>query len=281
MPGSRLPKSSLTRSNLPHTKKASRMKTLDERIADLETKMASAIASGHSEAIIAVSASLAAAKKTKKEMDDDEEEDGDDDAKKAAKAGESASAALLAKKEEEKKSKKSKKPEEDGDDEEEEEKKAAKASLALIESQTGRKGSAALGAAMALFARMDQAIQDTAALKAKSDADERSSLLAKAGKYVPPHLVAALGTQKISALRAFVEEASKGEPMVATEEGHLFQPKSATPGTEAALPKDVLAMIDDAVSNCGAADPKAFRATLVKAHLDSHTASVRNGKVTY
>lgn len=144
------------------------------------------------------------------------------------------------------------------------------AALALLESVTGRSGAAAVGAAMAKFARLDATEADVAALKSKASTEERSALLTRAGRYVPPHLLAALETQSPAALSAFVTEAEKGSPLVHTEEGDLIKPRAATPGTEASLPADIRELIDAACANSGLRDTKALRADLVKAHLKDH-----------
>ena len=161
---------------------------------------------------------------------------------------------------------------EEEDEDEDEAKKAAASALSLIEASTGRKGPAALGAAMAMFAQLEQTRADVAKLKASALTAERDALLKRAARYVPKHLVSALKTQKLAAIRAFVSEAEKGQPMVATDEGDLIKPQASQPGTEASLPKETLAMIDQAVNCSGeGVDKKALRAALVSANLESHT----------
>jgi hypothetical protein len=58
--------------------------------------------------------------------------------------------------------------------------------------------------------------------------------------------------------------------MLATSEGDLLRPKAAQPGTEEALPEETIEQIDAAVEACGLVDRKAFRASLVAAHLKAH-----------
>ncbi len=218
--------------------------------------------------------SYAAYAKAKKDMYDDEDEEDDDEAKKAKKAK---------KAEEEKKAKHAEEEEKKAKKAEEEKKASAAiatatasitdasgAALALVEGVTGLKGPAALGAVMAKLARLDQIVEDTNAMKADAAAKETAALVERAGKYVPSHLVKAVAAQGLEGLRAFVAEAEKGQPMVNTEEGMLLRPKAVQPGTEASLPKETLALIDQAVAACGLRDPKAFRETLVQSHLKAH-----------
>ena len=125
---------------------------------------------------------------------------------------------------------------------------------------------------VALVAAVRELSTETTKLKTEGDANRRSNLMARAARYVPKHILAPIAASAtLATLEAIVSEAEKGQPMVHTTEGDLLVPKAVTPGTEAALSKETLAMIDSAVANCGAADPKAFRATLVTAHLKAHT----------
>jgi hypothetical protein len=109
---------------------------------------------------------------------------------------------------------------------------------------TGKKGSAALGAAMAKFARLDKIAAEVGKLTAEAGAKELADLRKRASRYVPNRLAATLD---LKGLRALVTEAeANGSPMVATAEGDLIRPKAVSPGTEEALPADVIAMIDSA-----------------------------------
>jgi ClpP class serine protease len=222
----------------------------------------------------------------KKDADDeDEDDDEDDDEKKAAKKEAARAAGEAAKKAEESKqaeeaAKKAKK----AAHEEEEEAKAllarggdgaTRAALAILEEATGLKGPAAVGAGMGLLSRLQKVEASHAEMAARAAASERESLIARATKYVPARLVAALGND-VSALRSLVAEAEKGAPLISTEDGDLMKPKAVVPGTEESLSKDVLAMIDSAVLACPASmSPKDYRAALVKGHLDAQAASTR------
>jgi hypothetical protein len=186
---------------------------------------------------------------------DDGDDEGDEDEKKAA-----------ASDEDEKKAAASDEDEEEACNEEDEK----KAAVALVRRATGRKGAAAVGAATAMFAQLEAMRADVAKLKADATAAERKALVARAEKYAPKRLVAPIASGPLATLRAFVEEAEKGAPMLATSEGDLLRPKAAQPGTEAALPEETIQQIDAAVEACGLADPKAFRASLVAAHLKAH-----------
>ena len=186
---------------------------------------------------------------------DDGDDEGDKDEKKAA-----------ASDEDEKKAAKGAEDEEEACNEEDE----AKAAVALVRRATGRKGAAAVGAATAMFAQLEAMRADVAKLKADATAAERKALVARAEKYAPKRLVAPIASGPLATLRAFVEEAEKGAPMLATSEGDLLRPKAAQPGTEEALPEETIEQIDAAVEACGLADPKAFRASLVAAHLKAH-----------
>jgi signal peptide peptidase SppA len=243
--------------------------------------------------LLALAADLEAYKKTKKhvehvetEEDDDPDDDEDDDKKKDDDDEDEESESKKSEEKHSEEEKKSAKGKEEDDEEEEEESKKASAALSLLESATGRKGSAAIGAAMAMFSKMEKAIADTAALKATAVAKERESLLERAGRYVPGHLLAALKTQKLAAIRAFVSEAEKGAPMVHTSEGDLIKPKVAAPGTEESLPRETLDIIDQACAHSGSSpeDQKNLREALVKAHLKIHNdriAAATNGVGRY
>lgn len=218
---------------------------------------------------------LATYAKTRAECDD--EDPDEDDAEKKASAAKKAEekkeeeekkASARAKKAEEEKrpSKKSEEKKEEDDDEDE----AAKAALALIESQTGMKGSAAIGAAAGTFARLGRVEQQTAQLAAAAAETEKSSLLEKVKAYIPATQHAWLATQKIGTVRSFVAEATKGAPMVHTADGDLLIPRESTPGTEAALPKDIREMLDQTCAAIPAKDREAYRKAAVEALLKDH-----------
>ena len=116
---------------------------------------------------------------------------------------------------------------------------------------------------------------DVAKTKATAETAERADLMTRAGRYIPKHILKPIAaTANLATLRAMVAEAEKGQPMVSTSEGDLVRPKHVDPETEAALPAETLKIIDDAVANCGAKDPKAFRAALVAAHLNASKSSL-------
>jgi len=217
-----------------------------------------------------LAADLARQMKTAAECDPDDDDDGeeDEDEKKSKKASAAKKMEEAAEEEEEKKAAKSKKGGE-SEEEEEEEEESAKAIAALVYKQTGMRGSAALGALAATFSRLESVEADTAALKAKAAEDEKSSLIAKAVKYVPKSQIKWLETQSLKVVRGFVEQACKGAPMVVTAEGELLVPKAVTPGTEEALPKDMLAQIEAGMNACPPGYDKAkFRASLVASMLE-------------
>lgn len=143
---------------------------------------------------------------------------------------------------------------------------------ALLERVTGKAGDDALGAALAMFARLETVGADVASLKKAAETTERADLMSRASKYIPKHLLATIGAQGVTVLRAVVAEAEKGEPIVHTSEGELLRPKAIQPGTEESLTDFQRQMVDQAVANCGARDPSEFRKTIVanltKAHHD-------------
>jgi hypothetical protein len=231
----------------------------------------------------ALATRLSTLQAAKKEMDDEDDEDEEDEEKKSKKSKKSEEKASASKKseeeeeEEESKSKKSKKSEEKKSEEEEEEEsakkseeKAAKAALALIETRTGRKGGAALGAAAALFGRLDQVEADTAALKAKSENDERKSLLESITRHGAHRgMVSWLAGQDLDTIRGFASEALKQPKAVHTEEGDLLIPKvGAEANSFAALSKDEQAIVSGAEAALPSSFTKeqreAFRAETVK-----------------
>jgi signal peptide peptidase SppA len=123
---------------------------------------------------------------------------------------------------------------------------------------------------VALFAEVARLGKEQAKIKAGTEDAERADLVARASKYVPKHLLKPLtDTANLPTLRAMVAEAEKGSPMIVSDSGDLVMPKHrpASSGPESALSADTLRMIDDAVTHCGAADPKAFREKLVNEHL--------------
>ena len=254
-------------------------------------------------------ARLATFTATAAEMGDDGDEDDDDDDKKdpdgdgddsaaekhakraaklkaKAKATEHRSKAAEHKQKAAEAEEAARKCEEEGGGEEERAEEAVTmggsvaALTALIEARTGQKGDAALGTIMAQFAKLDNVSGIVDGLKADAEKTERASLLTRASKYVPKHLISALKTQSIAAVRAFVTEAEKGSPMVATDEGDLIKPKhTGNPGTEETLPQTTRDMIDQSVAFAPpGVDRAAFRDALVKAHTSSLTAQhVKNG----
>lgn len=169
--------------------------------------------------------------------------------------------------------------EEDDEEEDEEEeaemppmkKKSARAAMAMIERETGKKGPQALGAAAAMFSVMRRTTEDVARLKSAARAKDKADLIASAKRYVPKSQLVWLKTQPLAVVRGFVEQATKGAPIVHTEEGELLVPKAAAPGTEGALSKDVVAQIDAAMAACPSNMKKEdFRKALVDAHLADH-----------
>ena len=117
--------------------------------------------------------------------------------------------------------------------------------------------------------RRPRALHGDDEVKTEGDAAKRANLMARAARYMPKHILAPIAaTAHLATLRAMVVRGGEGSAHGLTTEGDTsVRPRHVTPGTEAALSKETLAMIDSAVANCGAADPKAFRATLVTAHL--------------
>lgn len=190
---------------------------------------------------------------------DEDDEEGEKKSKKAAKRAEEEAAAA-APPVAAKPPYTTKKAEE----EEEEEEESAKSALALLERTTGAKGSAAIGAAAGIFARLERVEETAETLRAEARATEKSGLIAKAVKYVPSSQIDWLKTQSLSVVRGFVEQATKGAPMVMTEEGELLVPKVSTPGTKESLPKEMREQIAIAVAACPrGVDPKKYEADLV------------------
>ena len=137
---------------------------------------------------------------------------------------------------------------------------------------------------LALVQAVSALTADNKDAKERSQKAERADLMSRASRYIPKHILAPIAaTANLATLRAMVTEAEKGQPMVSTEEGDLIRPKHVDPETEAALPAATLAIIDEAVTNCGAKDPKAFRAALVTAHLAASKAGTNGvrGKGAY
>lgn len=230
---------------------------------------------------------LTAAKKDMDDEDDldDDEEDEKKSRKSAKKSEEKKYEEEEKRSEEEKKAsisakKSSKRSEEEEEEEEEEESKKASAALAFIEKATGRKGSAAIGAAAAVFARLDTVEKTANELAANAKATEKATLIASVKKYVPKAQIDWLQTQHLSVVRGFVETALKGSPMVHTESGDLLIPKASAANTKEALPKDIQEMIDGAVAalpgSFNAEQKQKFEATLVQRHLEDQ-AKALNG----
>ena len=232
--------------------------------------------------LASLAARLDAYKKTEKHIEHTKSEEGDDedgedpDKPEDGEDDEEAKAAAAKEKAESEEKAAAAKAEEDAKAESEDEKKAsASAIVSIVEARTGRKGTAALGAIMAQFAQLDTLGKSVASLQAKSDASERASLVAKAGRYFAPHALTAIKAMPLAALTAFVETACKGEPMVYTSEGELAKPKATAANSEQGLPAATLAIIDQAVANCGLRDSKAFRKTLVEAHIEAHNEALK------
>jgi hypothetical protein len=241
---------------------------------------------------------LATLNAAKKEVDDeDDEEDDEDDEKKSKKASAKKSEEKKSEEEEEEKAKRAdekksakkseeKKSKKSDEDEEEEEEKAAKAALSLIEERTGRKGKAALGAAAAIFGRLDQIEADTATLKAKVEKDERTQLLESIVRHgAHKGMTTWLAKQDTETLRGFVSEALKQPKAVHTEEGDLLIPNAAKPNTLESLPKEVQEMVRGAVSALPAgmtAEAKqAFEADLVRKHHENMSKSLNGEGARY
>lgn len=228
-----------------------------------------------------------AAKKDADDEDDDEDDDDEDEKKKAKKAAAKAAGESAKKAEEAKQAKKAAEEARAAAEEEEEAKallaraalpggEQASAALAILEAATGQKGAAALGAGAGLISRLQKVEQALADTSARAVATEREALVARATRYVPARLVAAIAND-VPALRALVAEAEKGAPMISTEEGDLIQPKAVIPGTEGGLSKEARAMIDSAVLATPAGmDPKAYREALVKGHIEAQSSTARD-----
>jgi hypothetical protein len=217
----------------------------------------------------------------KKDADDDEEDEDDEEEKKAKKAKQEkaekdkvAAAATEAK------------PAAKHAAEDDEESKKAKSALALIETVTGRKGDAALGAAAALFSRVEEAIATTARLEKSAEATERTQLLESVARHgTHKGMGAWLATQPIAVLRGFAEQALKGPKAVATEEGDLLIPNATKANTKDSLPKEIQEMITSAVSvfpsSLGADAKVKFEAELVRRHLEDQAKALNGAGKTY
>lgn len=279
-----------TRMNMTVTLK-SRIRSTEAALAkETDPKRKKALAAAlatHKAALAAMQSSLEATKKTKikyeESTEESEEEEEEESSAESDDEEEEASGNETDRKEDDS-------PGDDdddsgdGDDEEDEEeseeeeeaegprmKKKARASLALLERETGKRGSAAIGAAAAMFATMRQTTEDVARLKSAARAKEKSDLIASAKRHVPKAQLSWLKTQPLAVVRGFVAQATKGATIVHTDEGELLVPRAATPGTEESLPKDTVAMIDAAMAACPSnVKPEVFRKTLVDAHLADH-----------
>ena len=211
---------------------------------------------------LALALALASASK-----DDDDEDDKDDDgeeskAKKAAataaKAKKSAEAAKHRAKAAEHKAKAAESEEaakkcEEGDEEESEE---AAAALPTSTDHT---------ALLASLAHSVTKLEQTQAAGAKA------ALITGARKLgaITKTEAAWLGDQPLASVESFLGMRSKAG-LVITSEDDLVKAKDAKPGTEASLPDYTREMIDASVAAFPGADKKAFRETLVKAHLEEH-----------
>ena len=226
------------------------------------------------------------------DSDDDKDGDGEDDGdeskaakaakkaeemKKAAKAaGHRAKAAEFKKKAEE--AEEAAEAAEADDEEAEEAEEAARNGAVAAALAEAPNGGGALGVAMAAMAR------EVAELKASKEADTRAALLAKARPYTPPHMLAAIKGLGLADLQAFVAAATKGEPIVYTSEGQMVQPKAGAANSEAALPKEVIEMIDGACAAISTTNRKAFRAQLVADQIKLHNeqlAKANGGSARY
>lgn len=252
---------------------------LDAKIAKLEAKLLVTTDAAERTRLMGNIGNLMAAKKAMDE--DDDEDDEDDEEKKTKKASAGGTPVPTASPAAPAPSAARKTKREDEEDEEEEESK--KAALQLIERATGLKGAAALGATAAMFTRLETVEKTTKTLQQTADANERATLIEKVRAYVPQSQIDWLATQKLASVRSFVEHATKGPALVATEEGALLRPNvNATPGTFEALPKEVQEMITSAVhafpSEYGAEAKTKYRAELVRRH---HEAIAKAGKGQY
>jgi hypothetical protein len=206
---------------------------------------------------------LATYAKTAAECDDDDDEDDDEDedekkSKKAASAKKSEE-----KRAEEKKAAAAKKPEEEAAEDEGED---AKAALAAVQEVTGLTGAAAIGALRGMVARLGSVEAITKNMQAEQTKTERAALVARAGRFVPPHILkATVENMKISGLRAYVAEIEKGEPIVATEERDLLLPGESAASAESSLPKDVRDMLATAAAAVPEAQREAFKAQAIEA----------------
>ena len=229
------------------------------------------------------------------DSDDDKDGDGEDDGdeskaakaakkaeemKKAAKAaGHRAKAAEFKKKAEEaEEAAEAAEADDEKAEEAEEAEEAARNGAVAAALAEAPNGGGALGVAMAAMAR------EVAELKASKEADTRAALLAKARPYTPPHMLAAIKGLGLADLQAFVAAATKGEPIVYTSEGQMVQPKAGAANSEAALPKEVIEMIDGACAAISTTNRKAFRAQLVADQIKLHNeqlAKANGGSARY
>ena len=201
--------------------------------------------------LASLGASLASYKKTKKTMEEMEESDDpdcdDDEDKDDAEEKKSAKPPMDDEDEDEKDDEK--KSEEDDDEEEEEESKKASAALRLIEAATGMKGRKALGAAQSLFSTAKDTAADVRQLKKDQVAGKKSALISSAtGKFITKKEASWCAGQKLSVVEGFIEMRQSAGVIVHTDDTTLVKPKASKPGTEESLPKEVLEIIDQAVS---------------------------------
>jgi ClpP class serine protease len=237
-------------------------------------------------ATIAKKSALLAAKAEGGDDDPDDEDDSDEDESKASKAAEKAEKAKKAAEAAKHRAKKAeylKKAEEaeeaakmaeEDEEEEESEEEEAKAALAAVQALTGMRGKAALGALQSLANVSATIAKDVAELKRTNEAAAKATLIdgaRKAGQITKAEATW-LREQPGATAEGFVAMRAKAG-LVLTDEDSLVKPKHVEPGTAAALPAETLAMIDSAV-NVWQGDKKAYRESLVKAHIDAHAKQV-------
>lgn len=228
------------------------------------------------ERLSALYATLAGYKKVEKYTKEEEtSKEESTEEEESAEEGEEESASA------EEDEKKSALPDDEDDDEDgdEDEKKSSKASLAFraaVESLTGKKGKAAIGAMHAVFRENASALERVKKLEAGQKKSEKASLIASVrGKYCTRADAAWLETQPLSVVRGYVEHAKERGMIVNVDESALVKPKHVEPGTAESLPQERLDAIEAALA--GAAEGKAkedLRKALVAAHLADHNKTI-------
>lgn len=225
--------------------------------------------------LIAKKGALLASKAEEGDDDPDDDEEGDDEeeskAAKAAKKAEAAKKAAEAAQHRAKSAEFRKKAEEA-----EEKAKMAEADdeeKAKAEGDDEKAKTAATAGHDALLASLAKSVGE---LKQAQTTNAKATLIGGARKLgaITKTEAAWLDAQTLAAVESFLQMRAKAG-LVVVDEDQLLKPKHTQPGTEESLPEETRAMIASAV-DAFPGDKKAYRETLVKAHLEAHTKATRD-----